>query len=134
MTEEETQKLLTRFPKLYGDYYKSPQESCMCFGFEVGSGWFNLLWELSEKLEKYPINVSQVKSKFAMLHYYFSYSESISDEDCSIVGNLIDEAEKKSNKICEDCGKPGKTRDIKGWFWTLCDNCEKEIRENAGKN
>ena len=36
----------------------------------------------------------------------------------------IDEAEIKSAKTCEICGKPG-TQTKNGWIKTLCDECKK---------
>ena len=49
MTKELEDKLFKRF-----NFYqpKLPMtESLMCFGFEHGDGWFDIIWELSEKIE-----------------------------------------------------------------------------------
>jgi hypothetical protein len=52
MTEEQTKKLLTRFPILYQEYYHPMQETCMCWGFSCGSGWYKLLYQLSLAIEE----------------------------------------------------------------------------------
>lgn len=35
---------------------------------------------------------------------------------------LVEEAERASESVCEDCGKPGRLR-AGGWYRTLCDDC-----------
>lgn len=51
MTPEQDDLLCKTFPLLYADRNTSMQETCMCWGFCCGSGWFQLIWGLSEKLE-----------------------------------------------------------------------------------
>jgi hypothetical protein len=34
--------------------------------------------------------------------------------------DIIDQAEEESYTICEECGEPGKPRDL-GWILTLCE-------------
>jgi len=52
MNKELTDKLFNDFPLLYGDRNKPMTQSLVCFGFECNSGWYNLIYELSSKLEK----------------------------------------------------------------------------------
>ncbi|MAG26478.1 hypothetical protein CMI47_13100 [Candidatus Pacearchaeota archaeon] len=51
MKEELDKKLVKVFPLLYSDRYASMQSTCMCWGFDCDSGWFDLIAELSAKLE-----------------------------------------------------------------------------------
>lgn len=51
MTKEQDKTLVTRYPMLYGQRNKDMKETCMCWGFECGSGWFDLINELSAGLE-----------------------------------------------------------------------------------
>ena len=51
MSPELDDKLVRAFPIIYRDRYTDPKTSNMCFGFEFADGWFNIIWELSEKLE-----------------------------------------------------------------------------------
>jgi hypothetical protein len=52
MNEENTRKLLKRFPVLYQDYYSSMMESAMCWGFDHLDGWFPIIWQLSLAIEE----------------------------------------------------------------------------------
>jgi hypothetical protein len=45
------QKLVKRFPVLYQDRYSPMSQTCMCWGFECGDGWFDIIWQLSLALE-----------------------------------------------------------------------------------
>lgn len=81
--------LVEKYPKIFADYGKTPQESAMSWGLEVGDGWFNLIDNLCESLshlyttgvnlgdQRYvpldaPIVVaSQVKEKFGGLRFYY---------------------------------------------------------------
>ena len=51
MKQELAQKLYKDFPLLYGDHDKSMMQTCMCWGVETGDGWYNLIYNLSSKLE-----------------------------------------------------------------------------------
>jgi hypothetical protein len=133
MNKENTQKLFNRF-----SFYKPQRpvtQSLMGFGFECGDGWFDLIWKLSEDIENElknedsriqikqrlkddpPFEVIQVKEKFGELRFYANGGN-------DKIQDLIDSAERKSVQICENCGKPGKTRG-EGWITTLCDECNK---------
>jgi hypothetical protein len=119
MNVENTKYLLETFPNLYQGYYRSMKETCMCWGFECGDGWFELIKELSEKLEPLGVEAEQVKEKFGTLRFYTGgVPEEVADE----VFALIDEAEERSEKTCEQCGAPGELRPG-GWIQTLCGDC-----------
>ena len=81
--------LVEKYPKIFADYGKTPQESAMSWGLEVGDGWFNLIDNLCESLshlyttgvnlgdQRYvPLDAptvvaSQVKEKFGSLRFYY---------------------------------------------------------------
>jgi hypothetical protein len=52
MNAELTQKLLKRFPVLYQDYDSPMTQTCMCWGFDHGDGWFEIIWQLSLAIEE----------------------------------------------------------------------------------
>jgi len=89
----------------------------IAFGFECGDGWFELLDNLMDKIKEVDtdrsVSIHQVKEKFGGLRFYI---EGGNDE----VDELISEAEEKSFKTCEVCGKPGKTNKS-GWIKTACE-------------
>lgn len=138
MNQELTNKLFTRYPFLYADKNKPITESLVCFGFECGDGWFDLIDDLSRALEKeieqwikkngqltdegymssdFP-RAFQMKEKFGRYRMYMTHG---TDK----MYKLLDEAEDKSATICMKCGQPGTLR-TKGWWQTLCDECEEK--------
>jgi len=126
-------KLCADFPLLYGDRNGNMQNTCMVWGFDCNDGWYQLIYDLSSKLEplikmyletatkeeaEYYPRAMQVKEKFGTLRFYMT---SATDE----MYKLIQEAEDKSGEICETCGKPGKCRNG-GWITCLCDECSQK--------
>jgi len=114
MKQELEEKLVKEFPKLYADYKGDPRQTCMAFGFECGDGWYELIYNLSKVLEGKTTAV-QVKEKFGGLRFYVT---AVTDE----IEQAINDAEERSYKICERCGKPGKPDNF-GWIRTLCEEC-----------
>lgn len=51
MNKELDGKLVKRFPKLFRDRYAPMTETCMCWGFECGDGWYNILESLCESIQ-----------------------------------------------------------------------------------
>ncbi|MEK6880416.1 MAG: LAGLIDADG family homing endonuclease [Nanoarchaeota archaeon] len=51
MDQKLDKKLVTDFPLLYKDRYGDMRTTAMCWGIEPKKGWFNLIYELSSKLE-----------------------------------------------------------------------------------
>ena len=44
------EKLFNKYPKIFGDRTKPMTETCMCWGLEVGDGWYSLIDVLCEAL------------------------------------------------------------------------------------
>ncbi len=90
----------------------------------VGEGWYGILEWLNEELAKLDPNykISQIKEKFGTLRFYADPTADCTDTDKFYA--LIDEAENKSEKTCESCGKPGKLGG-KGWVSVACEECRK---------
>jgi RNA polymerase-binding transcription factor DksA len=105
------------------------------FGMECGDGWFKLLWDLCEKIEKElktkehtEFSVHQIKEKFAGLRFYVQGGN-------DKIHDLISEAEDNSFKVCEQCGEKSQKKriDIHGWYCSLCKKCEKKERNAYNK-
>lgn len=123
MQHERRNQIVKKNPYLYGE----------SFYFECEDGWLDIIEDLSDKLERLIIDrylqmekfgedieyqrsyASQVKEKYGGLRFYMYGSTQEMEK-------LIDDAEKKSKKTCEICGKLGFTR-YEGWITTLCDSC-----------
>jgi hypothetical protein len=50
MNEQNQQKLYTKYAPLYKGHCLPMSQTCMCWGFACGDGWFNLIDKLSEYL------------------------------------------------------------------------------------
>ena len=50
MKTELQQKIFDKYPKIFGDRTKPMTETCMCWGLEVGDGWYDLIDILCEAL------------------------------------------------------------------------------------
>lgn len=130
MNKENTKKLFDRFP--FFNPKASIQTSLMGFGFACGDGWFDIIWCLSEDIEKIlkekgdnpqePFRVLQVKEKFAGLRYYTNWG----NEE---IWKRIKQAEAEAVRTCEVCGKPGGERSVLSWIRTLCDDCYRVIKK-----
>ena len=50
MKAELQEKLFDKYPKIFGDRTKPMTETCMCWGLDVGDGWYDLIDTLCEAL------------------------------------------------------------------------------------
>ncbi len=128
-TEQEIweKKMVKTFPELYKHPAKrSPFE---CDGFAIGKGWRKLIEELSYDIIEhcfvnkvtYP-TVLQIKEKFGGLRYYIGGGD-------KYVNELINDAEKESFEICENCGSKNDVKQTGNWIKTLCWRCRGETKD-----
>lgn len=116
------EQLVNKYPKIFANRYASPDKTAMCWGFECGDGWYDLIdhlcseiqWHLDKNAKPGTTQfvAVQVKEKFGTLRFYGEGG----DEN---IRNMIWFAEGFSAKLCEQCGKPG-TQTRGGWIRTLC--------------
>ena len=113
--------LCQRYPLIFADRSRSIKESCMGWGFACGDGWFDLIDSLCERLQFWTdhnhapqIVAAQVKEKFGELCFYTRTTPSPEQT------GMIIFAEAMSARICEQCGKPGKTLVYNFWHMTRC--------------
>jgi hypothetical protein len=123
MSPELDARLCEKYPKIFENRFGDIRTTAMCWGFECGDGWYNLIDTLCAKIqnyvderspEVYPVIATQVKEKYGTLRFYISGG----DEH---VDNLVSEAERLSALTCETCGEPGKLRGM-GWYYVACDS------------
>ncbi|HDY87278.1 MAG TPA: hypothetical protein ENH82_04075 [bacterium] len=95
------------------------------FGFEVGSGWFPLIYRALNRLSEHQkssgdlIRLRQVKEKWGVLRIY------IDGPDIAKV--IVSKAAEKSTYVCEVCGRPGELR-MNDWYSTHCHDHYNGIR------
>lgn len=139
MKQELDKLLCEKYPKMMVNRNKPMQETCMCWGFDCGDGWFNILDQLMDNIQhhidwrndqrkrllennKYvhpipqevpQVILDQVKEKFGTLRFYYTGGD---DE----ISAMVRMAESMSGVTCEECGNPGERRGG-GWVVTLCE-------------
>ena len=132
MKQELDKLLCERYPKMMINRNKSMMETTMCWGFECGDGWYNILNLLMSNIQHYTdwnnqnfekgytqykqvpqVTLDQVKEKFGTLRFYYTGG----DEHIS---GMVRMAESMSSVTCEACGNPGERRGS-GWIYTACD-------------
>ena len=83
--------------------------------FELDNGWLGIIKRLVEDLKEigWDGNIIQCKEKFGVLNFYCNSLT----EKCH---ERVRKAEEESYYFCETCGDPGNTKNISGWYSTLC--------------
>jgi len=122
MKKENEDKLKAAFSQIFVDLHDStPMESCMSWGIECNDGWYDLVYDLCERImalnPSENFKAAQVKEKFGGLRFYV-------DGSTVEINKLIDVAEEISYTVCETCGSKEKVS-ISGlnWVKTLCEKC-----------
>jgi len=130
MKQEYDNYLCTTFPKMFVNRYKPMTETTMCWGFECGDGWFNIINQLCANIQHHidwknrneevvpQVTVDQVKEKFGSLRFYFTGGD-------DYIRGMATMAESMSGVTCEQCGNPGSTVG-RGWLTTLCEKHAEE--------
>jgi hypothetical protein len=133
MREDLDQQLCEKYPLIFADRNKSMQETCMCWGFEHGDGWYNIIDSLCANIQNHidwqtkqgktvpQVVATQVKEKFGTLRFYYNGGDDVID-------GMVRMAESWSAVACEECGAPG-TQNSQGWIKTLCETHRRERDE-----
>ena len=130
MNQELELQLVKKYPKILRDYKGDPMQTCMAWGVDTESGWYELLDKCMEKIQYFcdicskdgrevQVVANQVKEKYSTLRFYVSVYGANSIEN-DIVDDIISEAERKSSYTCEITGKHGEPCKQGGWYKTLC--------------
>lgn len=116
--------LLQKHPRIFAG--KEPSWS------DLPEGWYRLLDALCTAIESSmtedqlrDFRVTQVKEKFGGLRFYYCGGTDLTE-------GLVDSAEDRSEKICMECGEPGKRR-FGGCVVTMCDFCTAEAALRAAR-
>ncbi len=123
MKQELDEALCAKYPEIFANRHGDMQTTAMCWGFDCGDGWYDLIDHLCGEIQHHlkknakpntpQFVASQVKEKFGTLRFYGSGGDDKIDA-------FVWFAESFSGRICETCGAPGKSRGS-GWLYTACD-------------
>ncbi|WP_374088049.1 hypothetical protein [Methylomicrobium lacus] len=91
------------------------KKTLMCWGFECGNGWYELIYSISALLSNHnpDIKAVQVKEKFGDLRFYHDHHD-------DYTGGVVGMAGYISSHTCETCGAPGQEYSREGWIITAC--------------
>ena len=126
MRSDLSDRILKRCPTICRGAKDERHKNIMSYGFECGSGWFEMLLLLSESIEKIASTmkaegvdedklplVCQVKEKLSGLRYYIEHRN-------YDIKAMIEEAKQKSYGICDVCGGDGQLRIFEGIYMARC--------------
>lgn len=134
MKKELEDKIFKRFPTLFPNGKNAEHKQFLIgLGIYCSEGWYNLIYNLCEKIEKVlnekingkikeSFQVVQIEEKFGALRFCCHGGN-------KLIWDTIFAFEKKSSMICEWCGKPGKLANNQGWYLTLCKSCKEKRRK-----
>jgi len=129
MKKELEIELVKKYPKILRDYKGDPMQTCMAWGVDTESGWYNLLDKCMEKLQYFcdicskngteiQVVATQIKEKMSTLRFYYS-GEGGTKIEWDIIDDIINQAEAESARTCEMSGKHGEVCKKGGWYMTL---------------
>jgi len=135
MKQELDRLLCEKYPLMMVNRNGAVTETCMCWGFECGDGWYNILNLLMSNIQHHidwnnknfekgykqykqvpQVTLDQVKEKFGTLRFYYTGGDDVID-------GMVRMAESMSAVTCETCGNPGE-QTHGGWIKTTCKPCE----------
>ena len=107
ISAELDQMLYDRYPAAFADRHGDPSYTSMCFGFQIGDGWFGLVDALCETLtylasldgSRVPV-VQSVKQKFGRLRFDIAADPA--------TAAALELAQELSIRVCEISGHPGR--------------------------
>ena len=130
MTPELDRKLCEKYPDIMTERKLGAMETAMCWGFDHGDGWYQILDSAMHLVQSHIAMVKrrgynidqvvfeQVKEKFGMLTIYHRGGNAYTE-------GVLRMAEEISRHTCEECGAPGYPTTT-GWIRTLCDKHHKK--------
>lgn len=139
MNSKLDEELCDKYPLIFQDRCSPLLNTAMCWGFECGDGWYNIIESLCRCMQHHVDTVNknrerllssnehnisiphevqqvialQVKEKFGTLRFYYTGGDEVTD-------GMVQIAECLTESTCEECGAPG-TSNTEGWMRTLCD-------------
>jgi len=115
MTRQLELTLVERHPEICSRYEGDIDKTCFGWGFEHGDGWFYIIENMLEQMQKVvdetgvKVSIEQIKSKFSSLRVYEDYEQGQKgakiQQGISQIREIIHKAEQLSTGICEYTGK-----------------------------
>jgi len=150
MSNKEFDKFMCeKYPVIFQERKLPMTQTCMCWGFNTGKGWNELLHNLCEKIDSlYKLTgigtkAVQVKEKFGSLRFYTSpsFNEKVKQtkerlkvdgETANAIVEILDDcvslAEERSDRTCAECGEDYCDKiSLGGWVYDVCEKCFRKV-------
>jgi len=142
MDEEKFDKYMCEtYPVQFSERKLPMSQTCMCWGFCIGKGWYSILDELCSsneviaKLTGIKVIFGQIKEKFGGARFYYSLDAKDSKLDkeetsivCRTLEDLISTKEELADYTCAECGdRRDKMIVCGGWVYDVCPKCFKKM-------
>lgn len=116
--------ILKKYPKLYKHIGR----------IDCGIGWYDLIDELSSRLEQHIIDyekILKVESDISIMDIKQRYGMLCLTLFCGTIEmyNLINKYQDRSGTICESCSCPSSIEYVDGVCMSLCPQCLKKISQ-----
>ena len=132
MNQELDTLLSHRYPDIFRDRHGDPAETGMCWGFQCGDGWFDIIDGLCVEITGQvkagtmpPVVVTQVKEKSGYLRLYIR--DHFNRDANPKAHRLIELAQQLAERTCQQCGRPVKLSDGQRSA-AICPACATEAR------
>ena len=87
MKKELDDNLCKDFPLLYKDRHGDARSTAMCWGFQCGDGWYNILYKLSSGLEELLLKFKTTSNNCECYHPFFLHQEKCNYNHRGVVCN-----------------------------------------------
>lgn len=150
MSHEEYDKYMCeKYPDIFKERHLPLTQTCMCWSFDIGRGWYWILDELCENLEfikgqsGISVYFTQIKEKFGGARFYYGTTimgdkRDLEDKNdkcwIDIIEKTINYSEELCDYYCAECGEDKSDMiSVGGWVYDLCEKCLKKDRPAALK-
>ena len=145
MSSEQFDKYMCKtYPNLFKERNLPMNQTCMCWGFDIGKGWYLVLDRLCQKLSAMEKITDigtifrQIKEKYGGARFYHGADSSktkLNKEEIEICDEILDDlvshAEHDADYICAECGgSRDKMISIGRWVYDVCDKCFPKVFPN----
>lgn len=147
MDQELQNKLYDQYPQLFSNKDKTPMQSAMCFGIEIGNGWYEILSSLCWMIKQHEDNKrwqkewkdkqkQNIEKDFSVAltgdepEYFPVKFDQVKEKYGGLrvyfsggddyIEGLVSMAEAISYKICDVCGNKGEANKS-GWISVRCE-------------
>jgi len=160
MNKQLTEKLYEKYPKIFKQKDLPMNQTCMCWNFDCGDGWYSLLDCLCKEIQyrvdegeshyiRYPFGMffgkifgcTWMVGRHTTKKIHQVEAIQVKEKFGGLrfyyqggnteIHNTISFAESLSYYICETCGSMDNVSQTKGWVYTWCEECQTKAKQRG---